>query len=320
MRETMVEMMTTPAPLQLPAIAGNWDEEMRFSEIERGVNCSKASDVNQLPMNPQPCTFLCAFALGAVGKGNPVESVRSGVVAARARYQEYLAVSESCFRSSVEHGSTGTLPLVRQYFKDPSFFAKDETSRGGAALKIPRLPSVPSSPPLRRPSRYGEPQAMIINSAHLMGGSSEPNGLRGFRRVHIEAGMPMDGVGETGLLVVEANICSDSEITELVTVNGDVGAELRATLAWLDPQTTALSAQQLQHDLDLHVTAPSGAKYTMWESGADDTVNVVERVIVPVESMESGVWSVVVSARGCLRMNSRIRWWSRRLSTAPSSA
>ncbi|CAM9592836.1 unnamed protein product [Ectocarpus sp. 8 AP-2014] len=106
---------------------------------------------------------------------------------------------------------------------------------------------------------------MIINSAHLMDGSSEPNGLRGFGRVHLEAGMPMDGVGETGL------IGSDGEITELVTVDGDAGAELRATLAWLDPPTTALSAKQLQHDLDLHVTAPSGAKYTMWESGADDT-------------------------------------------------
>lgn len=141
---------------------------------------------------------------------------------------------------------------------------------------------------------------MIINSAHLMGGSSEPNGLRGFGRVHLEAGMPMDGVGETGLLVVEATIGSDEEITELVTVDGDAGVELRATLAWLDPPTTALSAKQLQHDLDLHVIAPSGAKYTMWESGADDTVNVVERVIVPVESTESGIWRVVVSAKGLL--------------------
>ncbi|CAB1111149.1 unnamed protein product [Ectocarpus sp. CCAP 1310/34] len=142
-------------------------------------------------------------------------------------------------------------------------------------------------------------KAMIINSAHLMGGSSEPNGVRGFGRVHLEAGMPMDGVGVTGLLVVEAAI-ADGEITELVTVDGDAGVELRATLAWLDPPTTALSATQLQHDLDLHVIAPSGTKYTMWESGEDDIVNVVERVIVPVESMESGVWSVVVSAKALL--------------------
>ncbi|CAN0071887.1 unnamed protein product, partial [Ectocarpus sp. 4 AP-2014] len=98
---------------------------------------------------------------------------------------------------------------------------------------------------------------MIINSAHLMGGNCEPNGLRGFGRVHLEAGMPIDGVGETGLLAVEATICSNGEITELVTGDGDARAELRATLIWLDPPTTALSAQQLQHDLDLHVTAPN---------------------------------------------------------------
>ncbi|CBN75400.1 hypothetical protein Esi_0093_0019 [Ectocarpus siliculosus] len=142
-RETMVEMMTAPAPLQQPAIAGIWDEETRFSEIERRANCRKASDVNQLPMNPQSCTFWCAIALGAVAKGNPVESVEKysqlaqealpksvsgpadaevakawamlaylcGFMGDLARYQEYLAVSESFFRSSVEHGSTGTLPL-----------------------------------------------------------------------------------------------------------------------------------------------------------------------------------------------------------------
>ncbi|CAB1102947.1 unnamed protein product [Ectocarpus sp. CCAP 1310/34] len=119
---------------------------------------------------------------------------------------------------------------------------------------------------------------MIINSAHLMGSSSEPNGVRGFGRVHLEAGMPMDGVSVTGLLVVEAAI-ADGEITELVTVDGNA---------------------ELQHDLDLPVILPSGTKYTMWELGEDDTVNVVERVIVPVESMESGVWSVVVSAKALL--------------------
>ncbi|CAM9625709.1 unnamed protein product, partial [Ectocarpus fasciculatus] len=188
----------------------------------------------------------------------------------------------------------GAAALVRQYFKDPSFFAKDVTSRGGCGEHSSSSQCSEFAP------SAATVKAMIINSANLMGGTSEPNGLRGFGRVHLEAGMPMDGAGETGLLVVESTIGSDGETTELVTVDGDAGVELRATLAWLDPPATALSAKQLQHDLDLHVIAPSGAKYTMWESGVDDTVNVVERVIVPVESMESGVWSVVVSAKGLL--------------------
>lgn len=144
---------------------------------------------------------------------------------------------------------------------------------------------------------------MLINSANVMGGSNEPDHYRGFGRVHLEAGMPMDGTGALGLLVVdssEASIGSDGEVTEVVNIDGDAGIELRATLCWLDPPTTALSAIQLQHDLDLVVKAPSGATYTMWESGAADTVNPVERVVVPAGSMESGMWSVVVTAKGLL--------------------
>lgn len=143
---------------------------------------------------------------------------------------------------------------------------------------------------------------MLINSANVMGGTNEPDNCRGFGRVHLEAGMPMDGTGALGLLVVnssEASIGSDGEITEVFNIDGDADIELRATLCWLDPPTTALSATQLQHNLDLVVTAPSGATYTMWESGAADTVNVVERVVVPAGSMESsGAWTMTSSFRG----------------------
>lgn len=144
---------------------------------------------------------------------------------------------------------------------------------------------------------------MLINSANVMGGSNEPDQYRGFGRVHLEAGMPMDGTGALGLLVSdssEARIGSNAEVVEVVNIVGDAGLELRATLCWLDPPTTALSAIQLQHDLDLAVISPSGATYTMWESGVADTSNVIERVIVPAESIENGEWSVVVSAKGLL--------------------
>ena len=146
-------------------------------------------------------------------------------------------------------------------------------------------------------------QAMIINSANLMGGSSEPDGVRGFGRVHLDAGMPLDRKGALGLLVVDsatASIDSDGKNTETVDIQGDAGLDLRVTLAWIDPPTTALSAVQLVNDLDLVVTAPSGATYTMWESGTSDMVNVVERVIVPAESVESGQWKVTVSAKQLL--------------------
>ncbi|CAM9779304.1 unnamed protein product [Ectocarpus sp. 4 AP-2014] len=223
-----------------------------------------------------------------VAPGDQVASASSdGTDEHSCKLVAYMGTSASCPLVA------GAAALVRQYFKDPSFFAKDVMSRGGCAEHSSSYQCSEFAP------SAATVKAMIINSAHLMGGSSEPNGVRGFGRVHLEAGMPMGGVGDTGLLVVEAAI-ADGENTELVTVDGDAGVELRATLAWLDPPTTALSAKQLQHDLDLHVIAPSGAKYAMWESGEDDTVNVVERVIVRVESMESGVWSVVVSAKALL--------------------
>ncbi|CAN0288582.1 unnamed protein product, partial [Scytosiphon promiscuus] len=156
----------------------------------------------------------------------------------------------------------GSAALVRQYFTDPAFFAKDVSARGacgtGNSIAFQCDAFAPSAATVK---------AMIINSANLMGGSSEPDGFRGFGRVHLEAGMPMNGAGDTGLLVVdssEATIGSFAENTVAVSVDGDAGGDLRATLCWIDPPATSVSAIQLLHDLDLVVQAPSGTTYTMW--------------------------------------------------------
>ncbi|CAN0492660.1 unnamed protein product, partial [Scytosiphon promiscuus] len=66
---------------------------------------------------------------------------------------------------------------------------------------------------------------------------------------------------------------------------------------WIDPAATSLSAKQLVHDLDLAVSAPSGTRYTMWEAGETDEVNVNERVIVAGSEVESGIWTVSVWAK-----------------------
>ena len=142
-------------------------------------------------------------------------------------------------------------------------------------------------------------KAMMINSANLMGGSSEPDVFRGFG-VHLGS---LDDDGALRLLAVDSatkTIDSYGENTELIDVDGDTGLDLRVTLAWIDPPATALSAVELMNDLDLVVTAPSGATYTMWGSGAPDTVNVVERVIVPATSVESGQWKVTMFAKQLL--------------------
>lgn len=133
-----------------------------------------------------------------------------------------------------------------------------------------------------------------------MGGSSEPNGERGFGRIHLEKGMPLAGNGSLVLFVADAANTTIPELTRQeynFTVDGDAGVDFRATLSWIDPPTATLSRVQLVHDLDLVVVSPSGARYTMWASGETDTTNVNERVVVDAADVESGVWRVWVGAK-----------------------
>lgn len=147
-------------------------------------------------------------------------------------------------------------------------------------------------------------QAMLINSANLMGGDSEPDSHRGFGRVHLEAGMPLKGEGARALFVADANntvVTERSQEEYLFDVNGTAGLDLRVTLSWIDPATSPFSSVQLAHDLDLSVLAPSGTRYKMWASGENDRVNVNERVIVAPNDVTAegiGVWTVYVEARG----------------------
>lgn len=140
-------------------------------------------------------------------------------------------------------------------------------------------------------------QALLINSANLMGGSSEPDGFRGFGRVHLEQGMPLGGEGSLVLFVADAASTSIPEISEheyRFEVDGSAGLDFRATLSWIDPAATSLSVKQLVHDLDLAVSSPSGSRHTMWQSGVADDSNVNERVIVDASDVESGTWTVSV--------------------------
>lgn len=95
-------------------------------------------------------------------------------------------------------------------------------------------------------------QAMLINSANLMGGGSEPSSYRGFGRIHLEAGMPLNGDGAMALFVNDrSEIGSDQYRRVLLDVDADAGLELRTTLSWIDPAASSVSAVQLVNDLDL---------------------------------------------------------------------
>ncbi|CAM9112194.1 unnamed protein product [Ectocarpus sp. 13 AM-2016] len=141
-RETMVNIMVSPA-IQQPFVGGDFGAEGPFDSIAEGVEWSKTSGGHQLPMNPSTCTFWCAIALGALAKGSPLESVAKycrlahealaksssaptdaevakawaimgylyGFMGDSEKYQHYLALSESCLRSSMEEISTDSLPV-----------------------------------------------------------------------------------------------------------------------------------------------------------------------------------------------------------------
>lgn len=142
-------------------------------------------------------------------------------------------------------------------------------------------------------------QALLINSANLMGGDPEPDGFRGFGRIHLEMGLPLDGDGTLALYVADAgdtSIADSSEREYVFDVDADAGLDFRATLSWTDPPATTFSGFQLVHDLDLTVFSPSGTTYTMWSTGEKDAVNVNERVVVDAADVESGTWTVLVSS------------------------
>ncbi|CAN0152026.1 unnamed protein product [Ectocarpus sp. 4 AP-2014] len=144
-RETMVKIMLPPASFQQPVLEDDCDEGGRYFEaVAPGGDLGKSSARNQLAMDPSACTFWCAVALGALAKGNPIESVTSyaqlaeealansrsgpgdaevakawvilanlhGFMGDKERFEKYLALSDSFLSSSIEQGSTDpSLPV-----------------------------------------------------------------------------------------------------------------------------------------------------------------------------------------------------------------
>ncbi|CBN77323.1 Peptidase S8 and S53, subtilisin, kexin, sedolisin [Ectocarpus siliculosus] len=184
----------------------------------------------------------------------------------------------------------GAAAMIRQYFVDETFYTADVTARGFCSDGFICEGFSPSAATVK---------ALLINSANLMGGSSEPDGFRGFGRVHLEAGMPLEGEGDLVLFVADAldtSIAGGTLEEYLFDVDADAGLDLRATLSWIDPPATATSAVQLVHNLDLVVVSPDGTTYRMWGSDTTDNRNVNERVIVDATDVVTGTWTVWVWA------------------------
>ncbi|CAN0382498.1 unnamed protein product [Scytosiphon promiscuus] len=179
---------------------------------------------------------------------------------------------------------------------DESFYFADQAARGWCDDSGRQCESFsPSSATVK---------ALLINSANLMGGSSEPDGYRGFGRIHLEMGMPLDGEGSLALFVADSSYTSLPELSSqdfIFDVDAHANLDFRATLSWIDPPASSTSGVQLVHDLDLEVVSPSGATHIMWAtSGEVDSRNVNERVIIAAEDVESGTYTVRVSTNHLL--------------------
>lgn len=127
-----------------------------------------------------------------------------------------------------------------------------------------------------------------------MGGTTDPDGERGFGRIHLESRMPFEGEDVSALYVEDTKSSSpenaggsgggggggtgsvaalsvEERAFEVTATDAALagkladgeGGGLRVTLVWMDPPATALSAMQLVHDLDLFLEGPDGTIRTM---------------------------------------------------------
>lgn len=69
---------------------------------------------------------------------------------------------------------------------------------------------------------------------------------------------------------------------------------MKATLVWMDPPNTIISGKLLLYDVDIKVISPDGATTYYGNNNADDEVNNVEQVAIPVPV--TGVYTVVVTS------------------------
>ena len=80
--------------------------------------------------------------------------------------------------------------------------------------------------------------ALLVNSANLMGGSSEPNGFRSFGRIHLEMGMLLGGEGSLCVFVVHFSYAFLPELRSqdfFFDVDADTSLDFRTALSWIDP-------------------------------------------------------------------------------------
>lgn len=187
--------------------------------------------------------------------------------------------------SMASPGATGLTALIRQYFVDGWYPTGAKNSVNGFT---------PSAALLK---------ATLVNSAVNMAGTTAiPANCQGWGRVLLENALFFTGqtrklsVKDTATPFATGSTNEDRTFTYTVTA----GESFKATLAWTDFPSTPAASVNLNNDLDLIVTGPTG---TVWKGnvfsggvsatgGVADRKNPLEQVLLAAPA--AGVYTVTV--------------------------
>jgi len=189
--------------------------------------------------------------------------------------------------SMASPGAAGMAALVRQYYTDGFYPTGAPVVGHGFA---------PSAALVK---------ATLINSAQSMTGSGAgpvPDACQGWGRVLLDDALYF--TGQTRRLVATDDPGfpqGGAGQQRTFTIRVDAGQSLRATLAWTDFPSTPAASVNLENDLDLEVTGPSGtflgnvfAGGQSSGGGSPDRLNNIEQVLLAAPA--PGLYTVTVRA------------------------
>jgi|GEM_PF-58981 len=149
-----------------------------------------------------------------------------------------------------------------------------------------------------------EPQGALVKSllilgAEDMGTRDIPNNNEGWGRVNLARSLTV--IGDTGVWVDDRNFLRSGNSRDYSFNLSHGWQQFKVVLSWSDYRGNSWASTQLQNNLDLEVTSPSGTTYlgNVFNSGRSatggsaDDVNNVE--VVLLDQAEKGVWNVRVS-------------------------
>ena len=218
----------------------------------------------------------------------------SSITSARARGEDSENYAETCELESMGGTSmatpvcAGNSALIKQYFDDSQFWRRYcDRLHALCATTVPWTLS-----------------GALLKGAVLHSGSSDaPDFSFGFGRLTLTNLLPLKSYPQSNfsLYIDQFELQSFQAVSYKATVLGQ-RSRMMVTLSWYDPPNVVFSSKALLHDLDLVVKTPSGRivfgnnDYRLDQHFRDE-LNNVEKVIIPIDYLEIGDYTVTVQSR-----------------------